>query len=195
MLYEQDVRQELGSEVVDCLLEAVDHGYLSLQQVEDLARGLHPTVGGNFLRLKQLPNFNFDRASLRKILSDWYQYDGTLLETGVTLEKLQRVLLGIGLRLEEEGEVNLVSVKTKERKKLYDLAETYKSKINREEVKEIKNKLAGTLYSKETGKHIYLERLLQRDKTRDRDRDSDRGKRLQRDKTKKRGRGRYCRFN
>ena len=77
------------------------------------------------MRLKQLPNFNFDRTSLRRILSDWYQYDGTLVESGVTLEKLQRVLLGIGLRLEEDGEVNLVLVKdhTKERKKLYDLSE------------------------------------------------------------------------
>ena len=93
MLYEKEVRHQLGSMVVDCLLEAVDQGRLSLRQVEDMARGLHLRAGGNFLRSRQLPNFNFDRTSVRQILSDWYQYDETTNESGVTLERLQRVLL------------------------------------------------------------------------------------------------------
>ena len=48
MHYEKEVRHQLGCKVVDCLLEAVDHGRLSLQQVEDLARELHFRAGGNF---------------------------------------------------------------------------------------------------------------------------------------------------
>ena len=54
---EKEVRQLLGPKVVDCLLEAVDGGDLNLQQAEYLARGLHPTAGGNFKRAKELPNF------------------------------------------------------------------------------------------------------------------------------------------
>ena len=92
MLYETEVRQCLGPKVVDCLLDAVDRGDLSLQQAEDLARGLHPTAGGNFQRAKDLPNFRYDRTSLRQILSDWYLLDWPGGESGVILEKLLMVL-------------------------------------------------------------------------------------------------------
>ena len=68
--------------------------------MKDLARGLHPTAGGNFLRAKQLPNFIYDRTSVRKIMSDWYDLDWPGNESGVTLEKLKMVLDDIGLRLE-----------------------------------------------------------------------------------------------
>ena len=92
MRYEKEVRERLGPKVVDTLLEAVDRGNLGLQQAEDLADGLHPTAQGNFLRAKQLPNFYFDKHSLRRILSDWYQYDWPGGESGVILEKLLMVL-------------------------------------------------------------------------------------------------------
>ena len=59
---EKQVRKLLGSNVVDCLLEAVDRADLTLEQIEDLARGLHLTAGGNFLRAKELPNFKPDRT-------------------------------------------------------------------------------------------------------------------------------------
>ena len=92
MRYEKEVRERLGPKVVDTLLEAVDRGNLGLQQAEDLADGLHPTAQGNFLRAKQLPNFYFDKHSVRRILSDWYQYDWPGDESGVTFNKLLLVL-------------------------------------------------------------------------------------------------------
>ena len=99
---EREVRKRLGPKVVDLLLEAVDRGDLSLHQAEDLAKGLHPTAGGNFVRAKELPNFKYDRTSLRHILADWFQYDWPddgSYESGVTFEKLRTVLNDIGLVL------------------------------------------------------------------------------------------------
>ena len=43
---------------------------------------------------KQFPNYSFDKHSLRKILSDWYQHDwqDDQDQSGVTLKKLLNVL-------------------------------------------------------------------------------------------------------
>ena len=89
------------------MLEAVDRGDLDLQHAEDLARGLHPRAGGNFMRAKALPNFKYDRTILRFVLADWFQYDWPedgSNESGVTFEKLQQVLKDIGLELQKTGE-------------------------------------------------------------------------------------------
>ena len=47
---EREMRDILGTEVVDCLLEAVDRGDFSQQQAEDLAGGLHQRARGDFRR-------------------------------------------------------------------------------------------------------------------------------------------------
>ena len=104
MLYEAEVRKQLGDKVVDCLLEAVDHGHLSLQETKDIAQGLHSTVGGNFLRDSHLPNFRFDKTRFRQILCDWFLHDDENGKSGVTLEKLRMVLVDIGLQLRVSGD-------------------------------------------------------------------------------------------
>ena len=94
MKYENEVRKCLGLEVFNALLEAVDCGEFGLQQAEDLATGLHSRAKGNFLGDKQLPNYSFDKHSLRKIFSDWYQHDwpDDQDQSGVTFKKLLNVL-------------------------------------------------------------------------------------------------------
>ena len=106
--YECEARRLLGEGTVESLLEAVDRGAISLQQAEDIAFKLHPTVGGNFRRARDLPNFKYDRALFRKILSDWYEQE----VDKVTVERLQEVLghPNIRLRLEVDpgtGEARL----------------------------------------------------------------------------------------
>ena len=105
MKYENEVRKCLGPEVFNALLEAVDCGEFGLQQAEDLATGLHSRAKGNFLIKKQSPNYSFDKHSLRKIFSDWYQHDwpDDQDQSGVTLKKLLNVL--------ERNEENKVLIK------------------------------------------------------------------------------------
>merc|ERR1712226_84030 len=117
---ERNVRQQLTPKVVDCLLEAVDRGEVSLQQAEDLAMGLHRRTGGEFKRTKDLANFKYDRTSLRQVLTDWFRYDWQDDESGVTFEKLQSVLKDIGLVLEKSPtgeEVTLSGVHNEEKTK------------------------------------------------------------------------------
>ena len=113
-MYDGEVKEQLGEGVVACLLEAIDNGELTLQQTQDLASKLHPKAGGDFQRARELPNFKFDRTSLRNILSSWYQYE----VEEVTRNKLERVLSDpdIGLRLDtsKSGRVTLTSTKKKE---------------------------------------------------------------------------------
>ena len=110
-MYDKEVKEQLGPDVFACLLEALDNGKVTLQQTQDLASKLHPKVGGDFQRSRELPNFKFDRTSLRNILSMWYQCE----VEGVTRKKLKRVLsdpdIGLRLKRRKPGRVTLSQIK------------------------------------------------------------------------------------
>ena len=65
----------LGTEVYKRFLKAVDDGTISLQQMNDIAAELGGKVRGEFKREQESTTFKFDRASARKILSNWFQYE------------------------------------------------------------------------------------------------------------------------
>ena len=103
---EREVYKLLGPEVIGCLLDRVDRGDVSLQQVEDLAGGLHTKAKGNLKRKMQCPNFKYDRTTLREVLCDWYREDwpeGSNDESGVTIEKLKEALKDVQLSLEKSS--------------------------------------------------------------------------------------------
>ena len=103
---EREVYKLLGPEVIGCLLDRVDRGDVSLQQVEDLAGRLHTKAKGNLKRKMQSPNFKYDRTTLREILCDWYREDwpeGSNNESGVTIEKLKEALKDVQLSLEKSS--------------------------------------------------------------------------------------------
>ena len=75
MHYEEKVKEVLGENAYNKFLDAVDEGKVSLQQMTDIAFGLHKDVGGKFKRSKSNQAFEFNRAAARQVLSDWFQYD------------------------------------------------------------------------------------------------------------------------
>ena len=79
---------------MSCLLESVDRGDPSLQQIEYLARGSH-LKPASFLRLKELPKIIFDWTCLRQILSDWYEWMDN--KSRMILEKLRTSFANIGI--------------------------------------------------------------------------------------------------
>ena len=73
MSYERDIRALLGEPVYTTLLDAVDYGEIKQIAARDLAKQLHPKVGGSFIHASTNRNFTFDRRSMREILSNWFQ--------------------------------------------------------------------------------------------------------------------------
>ena len=73
MSYEREMRALLGESVYTTLLDAVDCGEIRQIAARDLAKQLHPKVGGAFIHASTDRNFTFDRRAMREILSNWYQ--------------------------------------------------------------------------------------------------------------------------
>ena len=76
MNYEKEVRELLGKDAYKTFLDAVDVGKVDLQQMTDISVLLHERVGGNFKRTKNSWAFELNRATARKVLSDWYELGG-----------------------------------------------------------------------------------------------------------------------
>ena len=74
MSYESEIRCALGDHVYDAILAAVDSGEIGQILARDIAKQLHPKVGGSFIHASAERNFVFNRRAFRKILSDWYQF-------------------------------------------------------------------------------------------------------------------------
>ena len=66
-LYDREVKEILGEEVVKMILDAVESAEITKQKMEDIAQGLGPKVSGGHSRRKES-----DSTEMRKILSDWY---------------------------------------------------------------------------------------------------------------------------
>ena len=178
MKYDREVKELLGKNVFTCLLEAVDNGELTLQQTQDLAFKLHPHAGGDFQRERELPNFKFDRTSLRNILSSWYQNE----VEGVTRKKLKTVLwdadIGLRLKISKSGRVTLSQMKKKENDEMImfrgyknDILEgkvgQIHSRIQRLEGQYIERKLCRPedLENKMSIQEIPLDQVLEENKT------------------------------
>ena len=73
MSYDREIRTSLGEPVYTMLLDAVDYGEIRQITARDLAKQLHPKVGGSFIHASMDRYFTFDRRAMREILSNWYQ--------------------------------------------------------------------------------------------------------------------------
>ena len=54
MNYEEEAKDLLGEDAYNKFLDAVDEGKVSLQEMTDIAFGLHKVVGGKFKRAKAM---------------------------------------------------------------------------------------------------------------------------------------------
>ena len=92
MLYEKEVKVLLGEDAYYKFLDAVDEGIVSVQQMTDIAVGLHKVVGGKFKLAQDSRAFEFDRAAARQVLSNWYQYEACEMDGKTALEKFVAIL-------------------------------------------------------------------------------------------------------
>ena len=68
MLYEEEIREKLGSENVDSVLDKIRRGNLLQDDLKAIARKMHPYVYGNLVHdLDHKPDYLF-----RKILDSWF---------------------------------------------------------------------------------------------------------------------------
>ena len=74
MSYESEIIHCLGQVTYDTILDAVDNGEIGQVTARDLAKQLHPKVGGSFIHASMERNFIFNRRAMREILSNWYQF-------------------------------------------------------------------------------------------------------------------------
>ena len=74
MSYENEISEGLGDHVYSAVLDAVDSGEISQIAARDIAKQLHPKVGGSFIHASMERNFTFNRRAMREILSNWYQF-------------------------------------------------------------------------------------------------------------------------
>ena len=66
-LYDREVAAVLGDDVVQQIKRYVNNGVIDEVKMQDLARELHSTVGGNQMRRKR-----YDASAMAEVLSDWY---------------------------------------------------------------------------------------------------------------------------
>ena len=75
-LNDEKVKEIIGKEVWDILHQSVTSGELEPLKMREVARKLHPTVGGAHLRRTGPPQRrDSDWHEMREILSDWYQQE------------------------------------------------------------------------------------------------------------------------
>ena len=69
-IYDSKVAAVLGEDVVQEIKRYVNEGVIDKVKMQDMARDLHPTVGGNQMRRER-----WDASAMSEILSDWYNQD------------------------------------------------------------------------------------------------------------------------
>ena len=75
-LNDEKVKEVIGKEVWDILHQSVTSGELEPLKMKEVARKLHPTVGGAHLRRTgPTGKRDSDWTEMREILNDWYQQE------------------------------------------------------------------------------------------------------------------------
>ena len=90
MQHETKVRQLLGDQVFNAVLEAVDVGEISLKNAKNIAIKLNPRVYGKLQQtIDGAGNFTFDRLVFKDILNWWYEYELTKVSAARLVEVLR----------------------------------------------------------------------------------------------------------
>ena len=90
MTWEIEVKSELGPNVFETLLGAVDSGVITFRKAKSIAPKLHSSVNGKLQSSIDSAGgtYQFDRSEFKQILSDWYVAD----QENVTVNRLIDVL-------------------------------------------------------------------------------------------------------
>ena len=101
-IWDEEVKELIGEEVVKYLLDNVDGGNIDQQTAENFVEALSQcdrgsechcrTIKGKFLNRTKEAKFKFDRNAFREILSDWYQACACDLGGGEAVQRLLNVL-------------------------------------------------------------------------------------------------------
>ena len=98
----KSVRERLGKEAWDILIEKSDDGTISDKHMKDISRELGERIGGNHSRRVNERKAVCDGSEMREILSDWWEEELYKLHQTEALGKISDIL--------RKPEVNLPSV-------------------------------------------------------------------------------------
>ena len=101
----KSVREALGKEAWDILIEKTEDGSISAQHMKDISSALHPRVGGNHSRRVTEQKVTCDGSEMRAILSDWWDLELFNLNQEEALRKISHIL--------SNPDVNLPSIASK----------------------------------------------------------------------------------
>ena len=102
---DDSVREALGKEAWDLLIEKTEDGSINSQHMKDISRALHPRIGGNHLRRVNEQKVICDGSEIREILGDWWDEELYKLDQAEALGKISDIL--------RNPEVNLPSIASK----------------------------------------------------------------------------------
>ena len=99
-LNDEKVKEIIGEEVWDILHQSVTSGELEPLKMREVARKLHPTVGGAHLRRTGPPQRReSDWHEMREILNDWYQQELFELSGELALGRLVDIFKSDAVKL------------------------------------------------------------------------------------------------
>ena len=85
-LYDKEVKERLGDETYNAILEYVIKGQISNQKLTDFAQQLGQSISGNQSRWGKC-----DEAAMREVLSDWWNESLFELEQHKALDMLEKI--------------------------------------------------------------------------------------------------------
>ena len=101
-LYDAEVKERLGREAFNHMVDRVSSGVISGQHMKDIASQLHPHIFGNHLRRMESGKA-CDDAEFRRILSDWFNQELYNLDQKTALSRLISILKDPSVSLPAEG--------------------------------------------------------------------------------------------
>ena len=101
-IYDRDVKQRLGKDAFNYILDCVKRGTISAQHMKDISSQLHSHVLGNHLRRVESGKA-CDEAEFRSILSDWFKEELYDLEQKAALTRLTSIFRSSLVNLPVEG--------------------------------------------------------------------------------------------
>ena len=92
--YDERVKESLGIEAWNILIEEAKEGSITGQHMRDISQALHSTVGKNHRRRVEEKGVMCDDFELREVLSDWWEQKLFQLDRKAALQKISDILRG-----------------------------------------------------------------------------------------------------
>ena len=95
----KSVRERLGKEAWDILIEKSEDGTISDKHMKDISRELGERIGGNHSRRVNERKAVCDGSEMREILSDWWEEELYKLHQTEALGKISDILSSLEVKL------------------------------------------------------------------------------------------------